>query len=155
VKSGNCFLREAALVVSSVTSGLSNVKESRRWYWFWRHEGVIKSSWGLALWEPWKAINEVTASIAGEGPGLKGSCREVLRLGTRKRAYERLLVKVYSSCSRRLMWGFFGDISTMEWALRTAVVMEWSQSEPRRQTGCYTGQGWKSDPSPLEESGRS
>ena len=37
-------------------------------------KGVMESSWDVALWE---AIGEGEASVALEGPGLKGSCKEV------------------------------------------------------------------------------
>ena len=56
--SGKCFLRahrscvpETAKVVPPAEAVLGNGKESLRWYWFWKHEGVMKSSWGSALWE--------------------------------------------------------------------------------------------------------
>lgn len=26
-----------------------------RWFWFWRHEGVMKSRWGLVMWEAWRS----------------------------------------------------------------------------------------------------
>ena len=60
----------------------------------------MKVSWRAAeVWHcerPEKAIAEVLASAAVNGPGLKGSCKE-LRLGTENGACERLLVKL--SCS--------------------------------------------------------
>jgi hypothetical protein len=56
--SGNCFLGaqrscvpEIAQVVPHAAAVLDNVKESPWWYCVWRHEGVMKNSWGLALWE--------------------------------------------------------------------------------------------------------
>jgi hypothetical protein len=55
--------------------------------------------------KPEKVINDDIASVVDEIPGLKG-----LRLGTMKRAYERLLVK--PSCIRRPQCN--GDASTME-----------------------------------------
>jgi hypothetical protein len=49
--------------------------------------------------------------LAVEGPGLMGLHVGKLRLSTMKRAYERLFVKGWSSCSRRQQC--FGDDSTM------------------------------------------
>ncbi|MEJ1279071.1 WAP four-disulfide core domain 3 [Cricetulus griseus] len=46
-----------------------------------------------------EAFGEGTASVAVEAPRLKESCR-ALEAGTRKRAYERLLVTVQPSCSK-------------------------------------------------------
>jgi hypothetical protein len=56
----------------------------------------------------------------------RGHAKE-LRLGTMKRAYERLLVK--PGCSERPQQ--IGDASTIGWSPRTAVAVEWSQPEPR------------------------
>jgi hypothetical protein len=72
----------------------------------------------------------------------RGHAKE-LRLGTMKRAYERLLVK--PSCRRQQC---FGDASTMRWPPRKAAAVEYRQLEPRRQGMCYKGQSWRSDPSP-------
>jgi hypothetical protein len=67
-----------------------------------------------------------------------------LRLGTMKRVYERLLLKL-SNVGRQQ---HFGDTSTMRWLPRTAAAVEFRQLEPRRQCVCYKGHGWRSDPSP-------
>ena len=59
-------------------------------------------SWRVAeAWHcerPWKTIGAGAASVAVAGSGLRS--HKYLRLGTMKRAYERLLVK--SSCIGRL-----------------------------------------------------
>jgi hypothetical protein len=56
----------------------------------------MKGSWRAAeAWHckrPEEAIGKGVVSVAIEGPGLKGSCREV-EVGTMKRAQERLLLK--------------------------------------------------------------
>ena len=57
---------------------------------------------------PWKAIGEGAASVAIDGPELKGSCKGV-EAGTMKRAYERLLLKPSHSGRKQ----HFGDASTM------------------------------------------
>jgi len=54
------------------------------------------------------AIGEGTASVAVDGPELKGYAKD-LRFGTMKRAYERLLAK--PSCSGRPQ--YIEDASTM------------------------------------------
>lgn len=54
---------------------------------------------------------------------------EKLRLSAIKRAYERLLMKVQSSCSRRHQ--YFGDASTIKWPPRIGSSVEWSKLEPR------------------------
>ena len=56
---------------------------------------------------PWKAIGEGAASVAIGGLG-RGHAKD-LRLGTIKRAYERLLVKPSYSGRQQS----FGDASTM------------------------------------------
>jgi hypothetical protein len=35
---------EIAKVVPHAATGLDNMQKSPRWYWFWRSEGVMKSS---------------------------------------------------------------------------------------------------------------
>jgi hypothetical protein len=101
-----------------------------------------KGSWRAAeAWHcerPCKAIGEGAASVAIDGPGQKGSCKDMM-LGTMKRAYGRLLVK--PSCSRRQQC--FGDASTMRWPPRTAAAVEYRQLESRRQvcaTKCRAGE---------------
>ena len=93
------------------------------------------------MW-PGEIIGEGAASVAVEGPGLKWSCKK-LRLGTIRRAYERLLVNVQPSCSKELQ--HFEDTSTIGWPPRiVATSVEWSQLEPRRQTVCAAeGRGGK------------
>ena len=56
---------------------------------------------------PWKDIGEGAASVAIDGPGLKGSCKG-FELSTMKRAYERLLLKPSYSGRQQ----HFGDAST-------------------------------------------
>jgi len=72
----------------------------------------MKGSWRAAEaghWErPWKAIGEGTASVAIDGPGLKGSGKGA-EVGTMKRAYEKLLVKPSSRGRPQCT----GDASTM------------------------------------------
>jgi hypothetical protein len=67
-----------------------------------------------------------------------------LRLGTMKRAYERLLLKPSYSGRQQC----FGDDSTMRWPPRTAAAVEYRWLDPRRQCVCYKEHGWRSDPSP-------
>jgi hypothetical protein len=65
-------------------------------------EGMKGSCREAEAWHcerPGKAIGEGAASVAVEGPGLKALCKEV---ETMKTIYDRLLVKVQLSCSRRL-----------------------------------------------------
>lgn len=69
-----------------------------------------------------------------DGLGLKGSCKEAWH-GTRKIAYERLVVKVQPRCGRRPQ--HVGDASTTGESPRTAAAVEWSQPEPRKQV-CVT-----------------
>lgn len=47
----------------------------------------------MSLLDQEKAIGEGAASVVVKGPGLQGLAKK-LRLSTKKRAYERLLVKV-------------------------------------------------------------
>ena len=70
-----------------------------------------------------------------------------LKLGTMKRAYERLLVK--PSCRGRPQCT--GDASTMGWPPRTAAAVKWINLSLER----YRGQSWGSDTSPLEGPRRS
>jgi hypothetical protein len=63
-----------------------------------------------------------------------------LRLGTLKRAYERLLVKPRWSGTPQCI----GDVSTMELSPRTAAVVEWINLTLEG----YRRQSWKSDASP-------
>jgi hypothetical protein len=74
--------------------------ESPRWYCFWRHEGIMKNSWGLALCDARKSHRWRC------NPRLKGSCKEV-----EEESHEGLLVKVHLSCSRRPQC--FRDASTV------------------------------------------
>lgn len=39
------------------------------WYWFWRHEKVVRSNWGLALREARRSPGEGAALVAQEIPG--------------------------------------------------------------------------------------
>ena len=80
--SGKCFLRvqrsrvpEIDLVICN-NPGFKVMKGSCRTYEAWHCE------------RPGKAIGESAASVAVDGPGLKGSCKEV-ELGTVKGAYKR------------------------------------------------------------------
>jgi hypothetical protein len=57
--------------------------------------------------------------------------------GTMKRAYERIFVKVQSSCSRRQQ--YFGDSSTVRWPPRTATAVKYGQLVPRRKGVCSKG----------------
>ena len=59
---------------------------------------------------PREAIGKGKASVAIEGQDYRDHA-EKLRLGAKKRAQDRLLVKVQSSCSSRLK--HFGDASIM------------------------------------------
>ena len=68
---------------------------------------------------------------------------EELRLGTMKRAYERLLVKPSYSGRQQC----FRDANTMRWPPRTAAAVEYRHLEPRGWGVCYKGQSWRSDPS--------
>lgn len=54
-----------------------------------------------------------------------------------KRAYEKLLVKVQTSCCKRLQ--HIGDASTKEVPPRTATAMEWNEPRPRTSCVCYRG----------------
>ena len=79
--------------------------------------------------------------MAVEGPGLRelkaqdrGSDAKKLRLDTVKRAFERLLVRVQPSCSRRCQC--FVDASAMGRPPRTGTAVEQSQPEPGRQAVC-------------------
>jgi len=65
-----------------------------------------------------------------------------LRIGTIKRAYERLLVR--PSCSIRTQC--IGDASTMGWSPRTAAAMEWINLS----LACCRGQSWRCEARPLE-----
>jgi hypothetical protein len=104
--SGKCYLRANRSCVHAAAV-LGNVLKS--------HSGGtgfedMKGSWRAAeAWHcerPWKAIGEGAALVAGDSTGLK---EKKLRLGTMKRAYERLLVM--PSCSGRPQC--IGDASTM------------------------------------------
>ena len=72
LRSQRSYVLEIARVVPQAVAELGNAKPIPRWYWFWRHEGVMKNSWGLALWE---ANGETAASVEVGSPGLKGSCK--------------------------------------------------------------------------------
>ena len=84
----------------------------------------IKGSWRTAeAWHYerlWKAIGESAASVVVDSSGLKSSCKE-LRLGTMKRAWEKILVK---SCYFRRSQ-CIGHASTTGWSTTTAVGVEW------------------------------
>jgi hypothetical protein len=90
--------------------------------------------------EPWRAIEgwhcerkgrplvKVQLKLQVIIQNWKGHAKK-LRFGTMKRDFERLLVKVQSSCSRRPQ--HIGDANTiMGWSPRTVAAVEWSQSEP-------------------------
>ena len=106
----------------------------------------MKASWRAAearhCERPWKAIGK-SAQLQLIAQDWRGHAKE-LRLGTMKRAYERLLVKPNYSRSQQC----FGDASAMRWSPRTAAAAEYRQLESRRQAVCYKGQSWRSDPSP-------
>jgi hypothetical protein len=84
---------------------------------------------------PWKGIGEVAASVAIDGPGLKGSCKGFEAWHQE----ESLLVKL--SCSRRPQC--VGDASTLGWLPRTALAVKWINLSLE----CYRGQSWRSDAS--------
>jgi hypothetical protein len=66
----------------------------------------MKGSWDAAeTWhceKPGDVIGEGTNSLSVEGPGNERGRITNLKLGTMKRAYERLLVRVQPRCRRRL-----------------------------------------------------
>ena len=96
----------------------------------------METSWGLELWEAREGhLVKVQPQLQLMTQDWRGHAKK-LRLGTMKRACEKLLVKVQSSCSRRPQ--SFGDASTMGWSPRTAAAVERSQAEPRRQAVCAT-----------------
>ena len=80
----------------------------------------MKGSWSTA--EAWHCERP------RKGQWWRGHAKK-LRLNTTKKVYERLLVKVQPSCSRKSqrIW----DASTMGWLPRTVAAVEWNQSEPR------------------------
>lgn len=66
---------------------------------------------------------------------LRGHAKEV-RLGTMKKAYERLLLKPSYSGRQQ----HFGDASTMRTVpSRTVAAVEYRHLEPRGKAVCYTG----------------
>jgi hypothetical protein len=68
----------------------------------------MKRSWGWHCERPWKAIGEGATSVAVDGPGLKGSCKEV-EAWHHEESLREAIVK--PSCSRRRQC--IGDASTM------------------------------------------
>lgn len=75
------------------------------WYWFWRHEKVVRSNWGLALREARRSPGEGAALVAQEIPG-----------------YQRFLwpwttTKVISWCAMEL---------ELVWAYQTNCAMDGS-----------------------------
>jgi hypothetical protein len=86
----------------------------------------MESSWGLALWEPWKAIGVGATSVAVDGPELKESCKEVETWH-----HEGSLWDTIAEAELQLVrLKRVGDTSTMAWSPRTAAAVEWSQPEP-------------------------
>jgi hypothetical protein len=80
-------------------------------------KGSCRAAEALHCERPWKAIGEGAASVAIEGPGLKGSCT-ILE-----------------------MPGPWDDHQEQQ------QQREYRQLDPRRQRVCYKGHGWRSDPS--------
>ena len=99
----------------------------------------MKNTWGLALWEAREGHWGKHSFNWRWQPRTEGV---MMRLGTMKRAYERLLVK--PCCSERPQC--IGDASTMGWSPRTAVAVECINLS----LDCYRGQSWRSDTSPQD-----
>ena len=80
---------------------------------------------------------------------------EKLRLGTVKRAYEKLLASVQHSYLQQKTPTVLEMPVPWVWLQRPAAVVESSRLEPGRQAGVLQKAGVESDPRPLAEAGRS
>ncbi|ERE63741.1 hypothetical protein H671_xg20669 [Cricetulus griseus] len=76
-----------------------------------------------------KATGESEASVAVEGPGLKGACKEVEAWH-----HEESCEEAIGESAAQLQQGTpaFGDANTMGGPPRIVAVVEWSQWEPQR-----------------------
>jgi hypothetical protein len=80
---GNAFwahkktVPEIFKILGHAAAGIGNVKKLPKCLWFWRIKGSGRAAEGWHCERQGKAIVEDTASFSVDGPGLKGSCKEV------------------------------------------------------------------------------
>ena len=144
--SGKCFLRahrscvpEIAKAVLPTADVLGNGKESPRWYWFWKHDGVMKSSWGLTLWE----------AVEGHWWRYSLSCSWWPRT-------EEVMQRIWGLAPwREPMRGYWWSLVGVEHPSVLEMSVPWNDHKNSSCNGvinlsleCYRGQSWRSDASP-------
>lgn len=123
---------------------------SPRWYLFWRQKGVMESSWGLALQEAkgghlWRCSQSSSGSPRTEG---------IMERSWGFASWREPIGESEPRCNRRCL--HFEDANTTGGLSETAAAVCGVDPAWVKNTSCVVPRLWnlRSDPGPLEESGR-